>query len=532
MLNRFFTICALLFLFLIPAFGQTGWQVIGTLPSPSPDINSISVVNQNVIWVACLGGRAYLSTDGGVNWTLKNTGLPVTDLYGISAIDENNCWVGTLTGAIYHTSNGGTNWSQQIIVSGSFINGIHMFDLNNGVYTGDPTGNGVPYQNRYTTDGGTTWTLAPNSPIGTNEYGVINAWDWTDQNHFWVGSANIAANPTTAKIFYTTTGFAGTWNAVPVTGTGGSTGLYYQAIAFTDNNNGLAGSNNGDIVKTTNGGQTWSAAAPPTGVSLFASITMNGMKDGSNTIRLSLNDGTYRIFKTTNYGTVWTEEIIPVAVQAAGPQDLEFVDSNLGFAGCGGGKVLKYTGVVPVELTSFTANVNTNGQVTLNWNTASEINNMLFEIERKNEQGNYATIGYVDGYGTTTEAQQYTYVDKTVGTGTFFYRLKQIDFGGRFEYSGEVMVDIKAPLTFELGQNYPNPFNPSTTIKYSIAEAGQVKLTIFNMLGEEVNVLIDKQMETGIYEISFNASGLPSGTYIYKLESPGFVQVKKMILMK
>jgi hypothetical protein len=187
---------------------------------------------------------------------------------------------------------------------------------------------------------------------------------------------------------------------------------------------------------------------------------------------------------------------------------------------------------LPVELTSFTANVNYEGSVVLNWSTATEINNQMFEIERKNKNGQYAAIGYVNGYGTTTEPQEYSYIDNTVGTGTYFYRLKQIDFGGQYEYSDEVEIDLNGPLSFALEQNYPNPFNPSTNIKFSVPKSGQVKLSVYNLVGEEVSVLANGQLEAGFYEVTFNASNLPSGTYFYKLESPGAVHVKKMMLLK
>ncbi len=255
MLKRF-TVSLFFFVFSCFMFGQT-WTEVSQLPSPSPNINSISVVDQNTIWVACDGSAVYKSTDGGATWQLKapSTGQ---NLYGISAVDDMNCWVGTGNGAIYHTTDGGNTWSQQIIVSGSFINGIKMFDANNGVYVGDPPGTGQSYQFRYTTDGGANWTLSPSAPIAANEFGVINAWDWTDQNHFWIGSANINSNATTANVFYTTTGFTGTFMTADVPGTGGTQGLYYQAVGFTDNMHGVIGSNGNNIMKTTDGGATWS----------------------------------------------------------------------------------------------------------------------------------------------------------------------------------------------------------------------------------------------------------------------------------
>ena len=187
---------------------------------------------------------------------------------------------------------------------------------------------------------------------------------------------------------------------------------------------------------------------------------------------------------------------------------------------------------VPVELTSFAANVNNNGDVILNWTTASELNNQLFEIERRSEEGQYLMIGYVNGHGTTTEAQEYSYVDNNVEPGTYFYRLKQIDFLGTYEYSDEVEVEVNGPLTFHLEQNYPNPFNPSTNIKYNIPESGIVKLAVYNTLGEEVAVLVDGMVQAGFYEVTFDASSLPSGAYFYRLQSDNLNQVKKMLLMK
>lgn len=348
MLKLFTFLVSLLFVINF-AYAQNQWTYVGALPSPQPDISSIAVVDQNVIWVACGGSTGgtgvYLTTDAGATWTLKNTGVPAVTLYGIAALDANKCWVGTGTGSIYYTSNGGTSWTLQIAVANSFINGIHFFDANTGVYIGDPTGAGQPYQNRYTTNGGTTWTLAPNSPVSAgNEWGVINAWDWTDQSHFWLGSANVLANATSAKIFRTATGFSGTWLTTIITGVGQTNGLYYQAIAFTDNNNGMAGSNGSFIKKTTDGGATWSAVSHPPGTTAPFYMGMHGFKDASNLIRVCVNEQTYgyKVFKTTNYGTTWTEEPLPLQGTGNGFTHMQFINQNLGYAGGRLGTFFKY----------------------------------------------------------------------------------------------------------------------------------------------------------------------------------------------
>jgi hypothetical protein len=187
---------------------------------------------------------------------------------------------------------------------------------------------------------------------------------------------------------------------------------------------------------------------------------------------------------------------------------------------------------IPVELTSFAASVNDYGQVLLNWETATEINNHMFEIERRTENSEFRTIGYVDGAGTTTEPRIYSYLDQTVESGNYTYRLKQIDFDGTYEHSYEVEVEVIGVLTFNLEQNYPNPFNPSTNIKYSVPESGNIKLSVYNLVGEEVAVLVDGVTQSGFYEVSFDASNLPSGVYLYKLQSANLVQTKKMMLLK
>jgi hypothetical protein len=203
---------------------------------------------------------------------------------------------------------------------------------------------------------------------------------------------------------------------------------------------------------------------------------------------------------------------------------------STGFLGISG--LSFFPGIVPVELTSFTANANDNGNVELNWSTATEINNQMFEIERRKTEGQFTTIGYVEGYGTTTEPQEYSYIDNAVETGTYFYRLKQIDFLGTYEYSDEIEVKVNGPLTFGLEQNYPNPFNPSTLIKYSVPENDFVKLSVYNLVGEEVSILVNEIVDAGFYEAAFNVGKLPSGIYFYRLQSGNAVQLKKMVLMK
>jgi archaellin len=186
---------------------------------------------------------------------------------------------------------------------------------------------------------------------------------------------------------------------------------------------------------------------------------------------------------------------------------------------------------VPVELTSFTANINLN-QVELNWSTATETNNYGFEVERRSESDSYKKVGFTKGNGTTTKVMNYNFVDKNVTNGKYFYRLKQIDLDGTVSYSNEINAEVEPPKVFALEHNYPNPFNPSTAIKYSIAKDGMVNISIYNTLGEKIGTIVNESLKAGNYEVQFDARQFASGIYFYKMESGDFVSVKKMMLIK
>ena len=222
-------------------------------------------------------------------------------------------------------------------------------------------------------------------------------------------------------------------------------------------------------------------------------------------------------------------------------------DSSLGLV-----KFMPFLNLVPVELTSFVANV-IDGNVVLNWITATELNNSGFEIQKGSHTStslnvtDWESIGFVNGNSTTTEKSFYSFADHSPVAGKSFYRLKQIDFDGSFEYSNIVEVDFSLPIEFLLEQNYPNPFNPSTTIRYSIlsvfSTTGRnlnVVLKVYDVLGNEIAELVNEEKPEGNYEINFDASKLSSGVYFYKLQASdpetisgqGFVESKKMILIR
>ncbi|MGD8778923.1 MAG: T9SS type A sorting domain-containing protein [Ignavibacteria bacterium] len=205
---------------------------------------------------------------------------------------------------------------------------------------------------------------------------------------------------------------------------------------------------------------------------------------------------------------------------------------------------------LPVELTSLTALVQENS-VKLEWTTATEINNYGFEIQRSevgqivnnlSYQYEWEKVGFLLGHGNSNSPKKYSFTDNNSTIGSVYYRLKQIDFDGTFEYSQIVEISLKKSLEkeFVLKQNYPNPFNPATIISYTIPDVSDanfasltnVSLKIYDVLGNEITTLVNEKQEAGSYSYNFDASGLASGTYIYKLTTDDFFETKKMVLIK
>ncbi len=325
------------------------------------------------------------------------------------------------------------------------------------------------------------------------------------------------------------------------------------------------------VTKTTNGGTNWTVAANglPAGLGVYCIALSPGNPD----ILLAANDN--GIYRTTDGGANWVQvnnnasrrlefnHVNPNLAAAvtfspfkvlfstdAGATWMDFTGNYAGahmrdvaFSGDGntmyvasrdqGVFWMDITQYVPVELVSFTAEPVING-IRLNWSTTSELNNSHFEIERSADKITFEKIASVNGYGTTTVQQTYSYIDKNVKEGIYYYRLKQVDFDGTSSYSLIIEVENAVPSSFVLAQNYPNPFNPSTSISWQTPVSGWQSLKVYNAIGKEVAALVNEFREAGKHSVEFDASSarLSSGVYFYKLQIGNFVQTKKMILLQ
>ena len=193
---------------------------------------------------------------------------------------------------------------------------------------------------------------------------------------------------------------------------------------------------------------------------------------------------------------------------------------------------------LPVELILFSVR-KYNSLIQLNWQTATEVNNYGFEIERQilkqvqNDSNSWQKIGFVQGHGNSNSPKDYSFIDQEkVAERSRSYRLKQLDADGSFHYSDVVSVNNALGKSFKLFAPYPNPFNPNTTIKFSIPAASNVSLKIYDIIGNEIANLVNGRKDAGEYEVDFNAKNLPSGIYFSTLRSNGNTQTQKLILMK
>ncbi|MEX1139413.1 MAG: T9SS type A sorting domain-containing protein [Bacteroidota bacterium] len=190
---------------------------------------------------------------------------------------------------------------------------------------------------------------------------------------------------------------------------------------------------------------------------------------------------------------------------------------------------------LPVQLTNFAATSSRFG-VDLQWSTATEINNYGFDIERRSvgSEDSWSTVGFVQGAGTSTSARDYSYTDSNVEPGRYAYRIKQIDMSGAFTYYSAAEVEVGlGPKELALEPNYPNPFNPSTNITFTVPVDGRAALKVYNMLGQEVAILFDEEAVAGrVYQKTFDASSLPTGVYVSRLEFGGQSVMRKMLFVK
>jgi len=473
-----------------------------------------------------IGGVILRTTNGGVNWERQLIDFPYA-FYGVSSLDSNTTLVvggyGS-EGMVCRTTDGGSTWPTWLILSRAMpatLSGVYSVDANVATAVGGTI--------LRTTDGGTTWTEQKSGTylplrdvcLTDGNTGIAvggdvggDMFDWgvqyqvilrtTDGGVAWVSRSS----GNTQMLLAVSCIDADTGTAVGANGTilrttdGGATWAEQESgtshwlhdVCFTDENTGTVvgggvwgsfgdwgewGEEGQAILRTTDGGVTWVSQSSGTTQGLWAVSCID-----AHTGAAVGEDGI--IVHTTNGGTDWMVQPSGTAHCLRG---VCFTDAYTGVAVGDGGTILRTT--------------------------------------------DGGTTWAIQSSGTSHDLNDVSFVDATtgtaVGTGGLILRTTT---GGVTWVEENRPVDGELPQDFTLHQNYPNPFNPSTTIEFGLPHAGVVTLKVYNVLGREVANLVEGNHPAGTFKATWDASGLPSGVYFYRLTVGEYVQTKKMVCLR
>ncbi|RPI12471.1 MAG: T9SS C-terminal target domain-containing protein [Ignavibacteriae bacterium] len=448
------------------------------------------------------GSNYYKTTNGGSNWNVYYFPETKNKIWQISFVDKNTGIGVGEGGLIAKTTNGGINWINKINSMNTTIWDISFSDVNTGFAAGD---GGIIFK---TTNAGINW-IELNFPAfdDIGNIGMVNSGIWYFSH--W-DDGKILKTTNTGLTFDTT--YANVYGITK--------------LKFVNANTGFGVCKYGSFIKTTNGGSNW----------IFVSNT-NGAQNWSLDF---INENTGftgggKLKKTTNGGLNWLS--VP-GMDSLYSSDIQFLNSNTGFIGG-----------------SYSIGYNSQSAI---WKTTDGGNSWL----RFN-----ANINFIDDIFFVNEmigfAKHYNLIYKTINGGIDWFQIKNCVYNGLESLyftdsitgyavgdygtiikttTGGIPIGIKPisnyiPNQFTLYQNYPNPFNPSTKIKFSVTsnikrETSNVKMVIFDVLGREVTILVNEQLKPGTYEVEWNASDFASGVYFYSLIADGYLETRKMVLIK
>ena len=513
----------LMLLFLLISFCTNAQWIVQQVPTTNA-LYDVYFADTSQGWVTGRDG-IFHTADGGITWEIQHQG----QAGHISGLSIEELWVTGRRDTLLHTTDKGAVWDKISLDSFTDFDStrgfhtIYFFNDNFGWTQGDGwISGGIQDRLLKTIDCGLTWEMR-NDPLLSGQSYI----QFLDSLYGYItGNGNQ---------FFRTTDGGETWEFVSWYGY-----MFTFSMQFLSKEIGWRSIDGPvlttSVIKTTNGGVDWfeNIVFQCSDLSTYLSFvdTLNGW-----IVQWTCLSGGNEIWHTSDGGSSWHLQFTYSPPFYFRPRQIFFVDSLHGWVVGDNGVVLHTStgGIIPVELISFTVEVVEDG-VKLNWTTATEANNQGFEVQRsevKSQKSEWEKIGFVQGFGTTTEPRSYSFTDKNVTAGIYKYRLKQIDYDGTFSYSDVVDVVLnQVPEEFKLYQNYPNPFNLTTVISYQLPVISNVTLKVFDTLGNEITTLVNEAKQPGVYEVEFDASLLASGIYLYQLKTDAFVQTKKMVLAK
>jgi photosystem II stability/assembly factor-like uncharacterized protein len=549
--------------------GGTTWITGGTLTTI--EINCIKYISLDTGYVGMSNIGLWKTTNRGQNWTI----IGAIGEYELQYFEQGR--IGYNAGIelkLYKTEGNYDLW-QRLIINDNFadvffiseekgfaISGIlsfykALYKTTNGGITwasvpGAPSGNDLLFldsltgyigsnQIYKTTDGGLTWYVPNGGQGGAGKIFFINGtigwavrsnviYKTTDRGENWYTQFTATSGVGFTSVFFIdilngwvlAPGYGGIYNTTD----GGINWIRRLDIPIYDGSDIYFNDATGFIInflnlkKTTDSGNNWFTQ-------FNSQFVLRNFGWLSNSHGFIVGDGVY---ETVDSGNTWNEIL---ELRNIGLRKFHSPENSTGFAVGNLGLIYEYidTTIIPVELYSFYSEV-FNNQVTLKWSTATEKNNLGFEILSSLDDRNWNSICFINGNGTTNLIHHYRFTDRVETSGIYYYKLKQLDYNGDFYYSNIIEVNVSNPISFGLSQNFPNPFNNSTIIQFQLPKDCFVALKVYNTLGQEVVAIVKEYKQAGYYSLNFTASDISSGIYFYKLIAGEHISTKKFILLK
>ena len=462
-------------------------------------LGDMEMIN-NIGFIVSEWGRILKTGNGGTNWIMDTTFMyPISNgpFRCIEMLDENLIFLSGAGGTVIKSNDSGSNWNyltgyQIDLTAVQFVNSVTGFAAGeSGIIfkTTNSGNNWIESQTGYVRNLNSLYFTDVNTGYAAGDSGIVirtsnGGLSWnlqtsgTDKNLLSIVFANSNTGYATGGesnigqgVILKTTNSGNNW----ITQLSGA-GMNFTSLYFLNPDTGFAVTNS-NLFKTSNGGINWNAISGPEGYDIYFANDLTGYTTGSD-----LN-----VYKSTNGGDNW---FIVRAGNNDGYRSIQFF-GDYGIACGNNGNIMKTT----------------DGGIT--WTVQERITDNYLRSLYFTDQN----TGYFAGYHGT--------ILKTTNGGLSL-----------LQATNEVI-----PRRFVLHQNYPNPFNPVTKIRFEIPVNGEtggflVKLSIYDIQGRVVASLVDEQLNAGLYELNFDASKLTSGVYFYNLQTNGFSDTKKMILMK